>query len=132
MTVERVERAKRNAVMARRRLDGTLGALQLRLRPANLAGEAWDGVKEKSVEVADGALAAVRKRPAAVAAAVGALSLFLAREPIRRAAVRLFAGEEEEAEEDGLVVTGIETGDARFTASTPIVDASVKVQEGAS
>lgn len=131
MSAGRVEQAKRNAVMARRRLDATLGALQLRLRPANLAGEAWDGVKEKSAEAADGALAAVRKRPAAVAAAVGALSLFLAREPIKRAAVRLFAGEDE-AVDDRPVVTRIETADARFRATTPIVDRSVKEQEGAS
>ena len=131
MSGDRLEQAKRNAVMARRRLDATLGALQLRLRPANLAGEAWGGVKEKSAEAADGALAAVRKRPAAVAAAVGALSLFLARDPIKRAAVRLFAGEEE-SEDDGRVVSRIETADARFSASTPIVDESVKEQEGAS
>lgn len=130
MSLERVEQAKRNAVMARRRLDSTLGALQLRLKPANLAGEAWDGVKEKGAEVADGALTAVKKRPAAVAAAIGALSLFLAREPIKRAAARLFAGDDA-AEEDGLIVSRIETGDARFSASAPMVDASVRA-EGAS
>ena len=131
MSLERVEQAKRNAVMARRRLDSTVGALQLRLRPANLAGEAWDGVKEKSAEVADGALAAVKKRPAAVAIAVGALSLFLAREPLKRAAVRLFAGDQE-PEDDGLVLTRIETDDARFSASTPIVDAALREGKGAS
>lgn len=130
MSLDRVEQAKRNAVMARRRLDSTLGALQLRLKPANLAGEAWDGVKEKSAEVADGALSAVKKRPAAVAAAIAALSLFLAREPLRRAAVRLFA-DDGEAEDDGLVLTRIETGDARFSASTPIVDAAMREREGA-
>ena len=129
MSLDRVEQAKRNAVMARRRLDSTLGALQHRLRPASLAGEAWDGVKEKSAEVADGALTAVRKRPAAVAVAVGALSLFLARDPLKRAVSRMFAADGEVADE-GLVVTRIETGDAQFSASAPIVDASVK--EGAS
>lgn len=130
MSAERVEQAKRNAVLARRRLDSTLAAVQHRLRPGNLAGEAWGGVKEKSAEVADGALSAVRKRPATVAVAVGAVSLFLAREPLKRAVVRLFGGDEE-AEEDGLVVTRIETGDARFSASAPIVDAPVR-EEGAS
>jgi hypothetical protein len=118
-----LEQAKRNVVMARRRVDSTLGALQLRLKPGNLAGEAWDGVKGKSADLADGALDAVKKRPAAVSVAVGAFALFLAREPLKRAVTRLFSGEQEET--DGRVVTRIETDDAKFTASAPIVDASV-------
>jgi hypothetical protein len=124
MSLDRVEQAKRNAMMARRRLDSTLVAVQQRLRPGNLAGEAWDGVKDKSADLADGALSAVRKRPAAVSMAVGALAVFLAREPLKRAVTRLFS--DGEAEEDGRIVTRIETQDARFNASAPIVDASVK------
>jgi hypothetical protein len=122
VTAAAVERAKREAMAARRRLDSTLAAVQQRLRPANLAGEAWDGVKDKSADLADGALSAVRKRPAAVSMAIGALALFLAREPLKRAVTRLIAGEEED---DGRIVTRIETGDSKFTASAPIVDASV-------
>lgn len=99
MSLDRVEQAKRNVVAARARLDGTLGALQLRLRPASLAGEAWDGVKDKSADLADGALQAVRKRPAAASVAVGALALFLAREPLKRGLARLVAGSGEEAGE---------------------------------
>ena len=124
MSLERVEQAKREAVMARARLDSSLGAVQLRMRPGNLAGEAWDGVKDKSADLADGALTAVRKRPAAVSVAIGALALFLAREPIKRAVTRFISDEEEEAD-DGRIVTRIETGDSKFTASAPIVDASV-------
>ena len=123
MTLEKIEQAKRQAVRARARLDSTLIALQQRLRPANLAGEAWDGVKDKSADLADGALNAVRKRPAAVSLAVGAVALFLAREPIRRAATRLFTDGEDEA--DDRIVTRIETADAKFSSATPIVDASV-------
>jgi hypothetical protein len=99
VNLDRVEQAKRNVVAARARLDGTMGALQQRLRPGNLAGEAWDGVKDKSADLADGALQAVRKRPAAVSVAVGALALFLARDPLKRGLARLVAGSEEEAEE---------------------------------
>ena len=124
MSLERVEQAKRDAMLARQRLDSTLGAFQLRMKPGNLAGEAWDGVKDKSADLADGALSAVRKRPAAVSMAVGALALFLAREPIKRAAVRLFT-DEEEAVDDGRIVTRIETDNSKFTAQAPIVDASV-------
>ena len=124
MSLERVEQAKRKAMMARGRLDSSLVAVQQRMRPGNLAGEAWDGVKDKSADLADGALSAVRKRPAAVSMAIGAFALFLAREPIKRAVTRLFDDGEEE--DDGRIVTRIETGDSKFTATAPIVDASVR------
>ena len=124
MSLERLEQAKRNAVTARGRLDSSLVAVQQRLRPGNLAGEAWDGVKDKSADFADGALTAVRKRPAAVSVAIGALALFLAREPIKRAVTR-FIGDEEEEADDGRIVTRIETDNSKFTASAPIVDANV-------
>ena len=123
MSLEQVEQAKREAVRARARLDSTLVAVQQRMRPGSLAGEAWDGVKDKSADLADGALSAVRKRPAAVSVAVGAVALFLAREPLKRTVKRLF-GEEVEPD-DGLIVTRIETESPQFTASAPIVDASV-------
>jgi hypothetical protein len=117
-----VEQAKRAVGAARRRLESTLGALQLRLRPGNLAGEAWDGVKDRSADLADGALSAVRRRPAAVSVALGAFALFLAREPLKRAVTRIVSGEEDEAE-DGRIVTRIETDNTQFTASAPVVDA---------
>ena len=124
MSLQQVEQAKRNAVMARARLDSTLVAVQQRMRPGSLAGEAWDGVKDKSADLADGALTAVRKRPAAVSVAVAAVALFLAREPSKRVVSRLFS-DEEDSEADGRIVTRIETQDAKFRASAPIVDASV-------
>ena len=123
MTLETVEQAKRNSVAARRRLDSTLAALQHRLRPANLAGEAWDGVKDKSADFADGALEAVRKRPAAVSMALGAVALFLARAPIKRAVTRLVASEPET--DDGLVVTRIETDDERLSVAAPVAGTSL-------
>jgi hypothetical protein len=123
-SLEAIEQAKRDAVAARGRLDSALGALQHRLQPANLAGEAWDGVKDKSADLADGALAAVRKRPAAVSMAIGAVALFLAREPLKRAVTRLVSGDEAEPADDR-IVTRIETDDARLKASAPIVDAAL-------
>ncbi|WP_129792458.1 DUF3618 domain-containing protein [Sphingosinicella sp. CPCC 101087] len=124
MSLAELEQGKREVAAARRRLESTLGAIQLRLQPANLAGEAWGGVKEKGAELADGALTAVRQRPAAVGVALGAFALFLAREPLKRAMTRLVAGEEEDADE-GMIVTRIETDDSKFTASAPIVDAAL-------
>ena len=127
MNAAEVERAKREAVLARRRFDGTLIEVQERMKPANLAGEAWDGVKDKSADLTDAALGAVRKRPVAVSMALGAFALFLAREPLKRTVTRLFADDEEES--DGRIVTRIETESSRFKSTAPIVDASVK--EGA-
>ena len=101
MSLESVEEAKRNTIRARGRLESTLCALQQRLRPANLAGEAWDGVKDKSADIADGALQAVKKRPGIASAALGALALFLAREPIRRAVTRMLSDEGAGIDPDG-------------------------------
>ena len=123
MSLADVERAKREAVQARQRLDGTLVEVQERMKPANLAGEAWDGVKDKSADLTDAALGAVRKRPVAVSMALGAFALFLAREPLKRTVTRLFADEQEE---DGRIVTRIETQGSKFKSTAPIVDASVK------
>ena len=112
MSLADVEQAKRDAAAARVRLDSHIVALQLRLRPANLAGEAWGGVKDKSADLAEGAFEAVKKRPAAVSAALGALALFLAREPLKRAAVRLISGANPDEE-------GIEGGESELIEQRP-------------
>lgn len=122
MSAKELEQAKRNAMLARARLDTSIGALQLRLRPGNLATEAWDGVKDKSESLAEGALDAVKKRPAAVSVAVGALALFLAREPLKRVVSRIWA-----EEEDGgrITTTVIATDNDNFSAAAPTVTAPV-------
>ncbi|MEA3014130.1 MAG: hypothetical protein QOD42_2675 [Sphingomonadales bacterium] len=99
MSAKALEQAKRDAVNARGRLEMTVADLQQRLRPGSLAGEAWDGVKGKSADLADGALKAVKKRPAAVSLALGAFALFLARAPIKRAVTRLVSKESDGIEE---------------------------------
>jgi hypothetical protein len=81
------------AELARQRLSTTLGELQARLRPGTLASNAWEGVKDKRGELADDAVEAVKARPVATGAALGAVLLFLARSPIRSAASRLFGSE---------------------------------------
>jgi hypothetical protein len=116
MSLDRVEQAKREAVRARATLESTLGELQQRLHPSSLAGEAWDGVKDKSADLADGALQAVKKRPAIASAAIGALALFLAREPIRRAVTRMLSSDD----------SGIDSGEAELTHSAPEPQAHVK------
>jgi hypothetical protein len=88
--------AKREADKARARLAGTLAELQERLKPATLASNAWEGVKDKSGELADDAVQAVKGRPVAVSAALAAFTLFLARAPIKSAIADYFSGDEDE------------------------------------
>jgi hypothetical protein len=95
MSLAGISEAKRAALAAKDRFDRTLAAVQHRLSPGNLAEEAWDGVKEKSAGMAEGALQAVKSRPKAVSLTLGAFALFLARAPIKRAVTRLISGDED-------------------------------------
>jgi hypothetical protein len=98
MNLAEIEEARRQALLAKDRFDRTLAAVQHRLSPGNLAEEAWDGVKDKGADMAEGALQAVKSRPKAVSLALGAFAIFLARAPLKRAVNRLISGD---ADEDG-------------------------------
>ena len=86
MSVEALQQAKSDAVAAKARFLDTLGEAQQRLKPGNLANEAWTGVKGKTAEAAENAVEAAKQRPGMLALVVGGLALFLARKPIGRAA----------------------------------------------
>jgi len=126
MSLAAIEQARRDAIAARARFEGTLAAAQDRLRPTNLAEEAWDGVKSKGADMADGAVQAVKKRPAAVSLALGAFAIFLARSPLKRAARHLISGGEEEGIEPEPVALVEAAAPARRRA------AKAKVKEGVS
>ena len=96
MSASDIVRAQKQAELARQRLSATVGEIQRRLSTGTLAGNAWEGVKDKSGELADDAVEAVRARPVAVGAALGAVLLFLARSPIKSAASRLFGADGEQ------------------------------------
>ena len=91
--------ARREAEAARRRLAATMSELQQRLKPATLATNAWEGVKDKSGELADDAVQAVKARPVAVSAVLAAVTLFLARAPIKSAVAGLLSSDGEEPDE---------------------------------
>jgi hypothetical protein len=126
MSAEDLKNAKRHADWARSQLEGTVAALQQRLNPKVLASEAWDGVRDKGNDLADDALAVVKERPAAVSAALGAFTLFLARKPLKRAVARLFASEEEKTR----VTTRIDNQDINYGVAAPFVDPAT-AKEGA-
>lgn len=86
-------RARLEADSARARFFATAAELQERLRPGNLASNAWEGVKDKSGELADDAMQAVKGRPVIVSAALAAFTLFLARAPIKSAVTSLISGD---------------------------------------
>jgi hypothetical protein len=95
----KLTRARREADAARTRFFATATELQERLRPATLASNAWEGVKDKSGELADDAMQAVKGRPVVVSAALAAFTLFLARAPIKSAVTSLLAGDGDEDRE---------------------------------
>ena len=76
----------------RRRGDllDTVQLLQARLAPRTLAADAWEKAKNKGADLAEDAIDAVKARPVAVGGVAAAIAMFLAREPIKDAAVKIY------------------------------------------
>src|SRR3954466_6070294 len=89
--------------------------LQQRLKPATIAGQAWEGVKERTGDMAGDAVEAVKARPIIVSTAPAAFTPFLPRSPIKSAVSRLFAGNED----DDLVTTRLADGDGNYDLTAP-------------
>lgn len=85
MIAARIEVERTKTALAK-----TARELQLRLMPRTLATEAWEIAKNKGAELAEEAVDAVKSRPVAVGGVVAALAMFLAREPIKDAAVKIY------------------------------------------
>lgn len=112
----RVYETRQRAEAARQHLIATATELQERLRPATIASQAWEGVKDKSGELADDAVEAVRARPVAAASVLAAFTLFLARQPIKSAVSKLFS-----KEPDGtLITTTLDTSDGKYDLTAPV------------
>jgi hypothetical protein len=126
MSANELRLAKQEAELARRRLTATAAELQQRLKPGTLAHNAWTGVKDKSGELADDAVEAVKARPVPVAAALTALTLFLARAPLKSAVSWIFSGREED---EDLVTARVDGGDENYDLTAPI---AARTSEGAS
>ncbi|MEQ7872769.1 DUF3618 domain-containing protein [Sphingomonas sp. ASV193] len=85
MTAEpmKVREARAEVERSRAALLDTLSELKERLAPRTLAADAWDRAKSKTADLAEDAVDAVKARPAAVGGALAALTLFLARDPVK-------------------------------------------------
>jgi Protein of unknown function (DUF3618) len=86
----RIVAARIEVARTRAALLDTAKELQQRLQPKTLASEAWEKAKNKGADLAEDAVDAVKKRPVAVGGVVAALTMFLAREPIKDAAVKFY------------------------------------------
>lgn len=68
----------------------TVNELLERFQPHNLVEDLWEQTKMKGADLAEDAVDAVKKRPVAVGGAVAALTMFLAREPLKDATVKFY------------------------------------------
>lgn len=82
--------ARIEVARARAALIDSARELQVRLEPRTLATEAWEKAKNKGADLAEEAVDAVKSRPVAVGGVVAALAMFLARAPIKDAAVKIY------------------------------------------
>jgi len=85
VTAARIEVERRRGEL----LD-TVRSLQARLAPRTLAADVWDKAKNKGADLAEEAVDAVKARPVAVGGVAAALAMFLAREPLKDAAVKIY------------------------------------------
>lgn len=85
-----LEQARRNSARAKARVQSTAGALKERLKPANLAASAVDGVRRKTGVASSKVTGTMRKRPAASTVAASLAALLLFRKPLKKLACRLF------------------------------------------
>ena len=86
----RIIRAEAEVERTRAQLLATLGELATLLEPKKIVREMWEGAKNKGADLAEEAVDAVKKRPMAAGGVIAALTMFLAREPIKDAAVKIY------------------------------------------
>lgn len=104
-----IEQAKRNAAVARARVQTTVGALKQRLNPRNIAAEAKEKVRERTGAITGKASDAVQRRPVATSAAAGIAALIFFRKPVKKLARRFFRrknAEQQADRDEGLIRAG--------------------------
>lgn len=120
--LQALERAKREEELARQSFSSTLGTLQYRLKPGTLANDAWSGVKDKTGELTDGAIQAVKDRPMTVSGVVAGIAVFLARDSLWALVSRYFRGEDD----SDIVKTKIHKKDENYDLAAPTVSRSAR------
>ena len=105
--------ARQEAECRRARVMASAQELQERLKPKTLAKGAWQGAKEKSADLAENAVDAVRSRPIAATGIVAAITMFLAREPLMDLAGKLASSGDRKRAERGRRVSQDDTENAQ-------------------
>lgn len=86
---------------AREQVVATARELAQMLAPKTIARNVWEGAKVKGADLAEDAVDAVKRRPVAATGLIAAVTMFLAREPIKNGIVSLYdamtSDEEEKA-----------------------------------
>jgi hypothetical protein len=119
----RLRAAAAEVERSKRQFASTMGALQYRLKPGTLMSNAWEGVRDKSGEVADTTLEKVKERPAAVSGILAAIVIFIAREPLWRFITGLFSRRGDE-EDDGTTIRANLEHDESYDLTAPTVERS--------
>lgn len=88
----KIARAEAAVDAARERLIDTIQDIAQQLEPRRLIGELWEDAKNKGADLAEEAVDAVKARPLAASGVVAAIAMFLAREPIKDLAGKVFDG----------------------------------------
>ena len=96
MAMSKVERelkiaeAEAGVDRSREQLLETARELGQLLAPRKLARDAWENAKVRGADLAEDAVDAVKKRPVAATGLIAAVTMFLAREPIKDGIVKLY------------------------------------------
>lgn len=118
MAEKELRAAHARAEQAQARFTETLAELKRRVQPSTLAGDAWDGVKDKGSDLADKGVRAVKDQPVAAGGIVAALAVFLFRAPLATLVTSMFGKDEEE---EGRVTTDLSTTDDDYDLTAPVV-----------
>jgi ElaB/YqjD/DUF883 family membrane-anchored ribosome-binding protein len=94
----RIARARGEADQAKAKLMGTVDEAKAKLAPGKLASDAVQSAKDKSIVVADDAVAKVKERPGLTAGIATVAALIIARKPLFSAVRGLFTSSDKEAE----------------------------------
>ena len=86
----RIALAENEVEAARARLIDTVGDFAGLLEPRKIMSEVWESAKVKGADLAEDAVDAVKKRPVMVGGIIAAVTAFLAREPLKDAAVMAY------------------------------------------
>ena len=96
----RLAAAEAEVERAREQMMATVRDLAQMLAPRTIARNVWEGAKVKGADLAEDAVDAVKRRPVAATGLIAAVTMFLAREPIKNGIVSLYDAMTSDDEEE--------------------------------